>query len=58
MNKLHSKLLSNPHPASLKKLEEVMIPPDGVKCKLKKDVDGTPPDEVLKIIRGELSDED
>ena len=52
------KLLSNLHPASLKKLEEVMITPDGVKYKLKKVVDGTPPDEELEIIGRELIDEE
>ena len=52
------KALSNPHPASLKKLEEVMIPPDGLKYKSKKVVDGTPPYEGLEIIGGELTDEE
>ena len=31
MKEFRSKLLRNPHPASLKKLEEVMIPTDSVK---------------------------
>ena len=44
MKKLRSKLLSNPNLASLKKLEQVMIPLDSVKFKLKKLVDGTPSD--------------
>ena len=57
MKKLRSKLLSNPHLASLKKLEQVMIPLDSVKCKLKKLVDGAPSDEVLEIIGGEQTDE-
>ena len=35
-----------------------MIPSDNVKYILKKVVDGTPPDEGLKIISGELSDEE
>ena len=51
-------LLSNPRTASLKKLEEVMIPPDGLKYRLKKVVDGTPPDEGLEIKGGELTDEE
>ena len=58
MKEFHSKLLSNPNPASLKKLEEVMIPSDDVKHILKKVVDGTPPDEGLEIISGELTDEE
>ena len=58
MKEFRSKLLSNPHPTSLKKLDKVMIPPDGVKYKLKKVVDGTPPDEGLKIIGGDLTDEE
>ena len=35
-----------------------MITPDGVKYKLKKVVDGTPPDEELEIIGRELIDEE
>ena len=31
---VRSVLLSKPHPTTLKKLEEAMIPPDGVKRKL------------------------
>ena len=58
MKEFRSKLLNNPHPASLKILEEVVIPPDDVKYKLEKVVDGTPPDEGLKIIGGELIDEE
>ena len=56
MKEYRSKLLSNPHPALLKKLEEVIIPSDGVKYKLKKVVDGTPPVEGLEIIGEELTD--
>ena len=58
MKEFRSKLLSNSHPASLKKLEEVMIPPDGVKYKLKKVIDGTPPDKGLENISGELTNEE
>lgn len=52
------KLLGNHHSASLKKLEEVMIPSGRVKYMLKKVVDGTPPDEGLEIKGGELTDEE
>ena len=58
MEEFHSKLPSNTHPVSLKKLKEVMIPPDGVKCKLKNVVDNTPSDEGLEIIEWKLTDEE
>ena len=58
MKEFRSKLLSNPHPASLKKLQKVMIPPDGMKYKFEKVVDGTPPDEGLEIIGGKLTDDE
>ena len=56
MKEFRSKLFSNPHPASLKKLQEVMIQPDGMKYKFEKVVDSTPPDEGLEIIGGKLTD--
>ena len=51
-----SQLLNKPHPNTLKKLEEVMIPPDGVKRKILDEViDGIPPDEGCEILDGEYS---
>ena len=50
MEEFRLMLLFDTHPVSLKKLKEVMIPPDGVKCKLKNVVDDTPSDEGLEII--------
>ena len=51
-----AQLLSKPHPANLKNLEKVMIPPDGVKRKLDAVVDSIPPDEGKEVDDGDLTD--
>ena len=58
MKELHSVLLSKLHPTTLKKLEEVMIPPDGVKQKLDGVVDNVPPDEGNEVLDGGLTEEE
>ena len=55
MKEFRSVLLNNPHPTTMKKLEEVMIPPDGVKQKLDGVVDNVPPDEGYEVLDGESS---
>ena len=51
-------LLSKPHPTTLKKLEEVIIPPDGVKRKLDGVVDNVPPGEGYEVLDEELTKEE
>ena len=58
MKEFRSVLLSMPHPTTLKKLEEVMIPPDGVERKLDGVVDHVPPDEGYEVLDGELTEEE
>ena len=58
IKEFHSVLLSKPHPTTLKKLEEVVIPPDGVKRKLDGVVDNIPPDEGYEVLDGELTEEE
>ena len=58
MKEFRSELLSKPHPTSLKKLEEAMIPPDGVQRKLDGVVGSVPPDEGCEVPDGELTDEE
>ena len=59
MEEFPSELLSKPHPTTLKKLEEVMIPTDGVKRKLVDGVIGSvPPDEGYGMLDGELADKE
>ena len=58
IKELHSVLLSKPHPTTLKKLEEVMIPPDGVKRKLDGVVDNVSPDEGYEVLDGKLTEEE
>ena len=58
MIEFRERLLRTPHPSSLKKLDEMMIPPDGVKRKLVGVVDGVPPDEGMEVLGGELTDEE
>ena len=53
-----SVLLSKPHPTTLKKLDEVIIPPDGVKQKLDGVVDNVPPDEGYEVLDWELTEEE
>ena len=56
--RIHSVLLSKPHPTTLNKLQEVMIPPDGIKQKLDRVVDDVPPDEGCEVLDGELTEEE
>ena len=58
MKEFRSVLLSKPHPTTLKKLEGVMIPPDGVKRKLDGVVDNVPADEGYEVNDGELTEEE
>ena len=58
MKEFRSELLSKSHPTTLKDLEEVMIPPDGVKRKLDGVVDSVPPDEGCEVLDGEVTDEE
>ena len=58
MIEFRERLLRKPHPSSLKKLDEMMIPPDGVIRKLVGVVDGVPPDEGMEVLGGELTDEE
>ena len=58
MKEFRSVLLSKPHPTTLKKLEEVMIPPEGVKRKLDGVDDNVSPNEGYKVLDGELTEED
>ena len=45
-----TQLLNSPHPATIKKFEKEMIPPEGVKGKLNGVVDGIPPDKGYEIL--------
>ena len=56
MKEFRSQLLNKPHPKTLKKLEEVMISPDGVKRKLVDEV--IPPDEGCEVLDGVCTDEE
>ena len=58
MKEFRSVLLSKPHPTTLKKLEKVMIPPEGVKRKLDGVDDYVSPNEGYKVLDGELTEED
>ena len=58
MKELRSVLLNKPPPTTLKKLEEVMIPPDGVKQKLDGNVDSVPSDERYELLDGQLTEEE
>lgn len=58
MKEFRSKLLSTPHPSSLKKLEELIIPPDSVKRKLNGVTEGVPPDKGEEMLGGEVTDEE
>ena len=51
-------MLSKTHPATLKKLEEVMIPPDGVKRKLDAVVDNVASDKDYEVLDGKLTEEE
>ena len=51
-------MFSKPHPITLKKLAEVMIPPDGVKQELDGVVDNLPPDKGYEVLFGELTEEE
>ena len=54
----HTQLLNSPQPASIKKLEEEIIPPEGVKRKLNGVADGIPRDEGYEILGGEPTDDE
>ena len=58
MKEFCSVMLSKTHPATLKKLEEVMIPPDGVKRKLDAVVDNVPSDKDYEVLDGKLTEEE
>ena len=53
-----TQLLNSPHPATIKKLEEEMIPPEGVTRKFSRVVDGILPDEGYEILGGEPTDDE
>ena len=58
MKEFRSVLLNKPYPTTLKKLEEVMIPPDGIKQKLDGKVDRVPSDESYESLDGQLTEEE
>ena len=58
MKEFCSVLLNKPHSTTLKKLEEVMIPPDGIKQKLDGKVDSVPSDESYELLDGQLTEEE
>ena len=58
MKEFCSVMLSKTHPATLKKLEEVMIPPDGVKRKLDAVVDNVASDKDYEVLDGKLTEEE
>ena len=53
-----TQLLNSPHPATIKKLEEEMIPPEGVTRKFSRVVDGILPDERYEILGREPTDDE
>ena len=53
-----TQLLNSQHPATIKKLEEEMIPPEGVTRKFSRVVDGILPDEGYEILGGEPTDDE
>lgn len=57
MKQFRSELLTKPNPPNLKRLEEVMIPPDGVKRKLEGVVEGVPLDEGEELLDGMVDEE-
>ena len=58
MKNFRTQLLNSPHPATIKKLEEEMIPPEGVKRKLNGVADGISPDEEHEILGREPTDDE
>ena len=56
MKNFRTQLLNSLHPATIKKLEEKIIPPEGVRRKLNGVADGIPPDEEHEILGGEPTD--
>ena len=44
-------------PTTLKKVEELMIPPYGVKLKLDGVLDSVPPDKGCEVLHGEVAHE-
>ena len=58
MTDFRKNLLRSPHPDSLKKLEGIMIPPDGVKRKLCAAIDSVPTDEGCELLDGDYTDDE
>ena len=58
MKEFSSVFLGKPHPTTLKKLEEVIVPPDGIKRKLNGKVDNVQPNEGYEVLNGELTEEE
>ena len=58
MKNFHTQLLNSPHPATIKKLDGKIIPPEGVRRKLNRVADGIPPDEEHEILGGEPTDDE
>ena len=59
LKELCSQLLGRENPNTFKKLEGVIIPPDGVNRKLLDEViDGIPPDEGCEITDGEYTNDE
>ena len=58
MKNFHTQLLNSPHPATIKKLDGKIIPPEGVRRKLNGVADGIPPDEEHEILGGEPTDDE
>ena len=58
MTDFRTQLLNSPHPATIKKLVEEMISPEGVKRKLNGVVNDIPPDEEYEILGGEPTDDE
>ena len=58
MKNFRTQLLNSPHPATIKKLDGKIIPPEGVRRKLNGVADGIPPDEEHEILGGEPTDDE
>ena len=58
MKDFRTQLLNSPHPATIKKLQDGTIPPEGVKRKLSGVVDDIPPDDGYEILGGEPNDDE
>ena len=58
MKNFRTQLLNSPHPATIKKLDGKIIPPEGVRRRLNGVADGIPPDEEHEILGGEPTDDE